>query len=180
MGKQKSLSARARLRERVERNVIRGIGITNETVYRFCKMSCGSKFRGVFPSNLIPTQMAIRAHFTCIINLSPRPHPNSDTDTEGHFVAICADPASVYYLDSYGLPCTNTKVIKFLNLCRRPVFYNVKKIQHVDSAFCSFYAMLFVLYFDTPNPPFRLRFAKTNLRRNDLLCKKYIERIIRS
>ena len=176
MKRRKAQSALSLLRERVKRNVIRGKGITNETVYRYCRMSCSSMFQGVFASDDIPKQIAIRTKFILIVNLAPKKVQNPTT--QGHFVTICAGPAEIYYLDSYGLPCVEKNVEKFLKLCNRPIKFNSRPIQHMQSSFCALYAILFSIYFDK-GAPFKLTFRTNALRTNDQLCKKYIERLIR-
>lgn len=165
------------LESRVKRNVKKGKGVTNETVYRFCKLSTSDKFRGVFPCDLIPSGIAVRSRFIFIVNLAPKRVPNAPS--QGHFVTICGDPSEIYYVDSYGLPCAEKRVQNFLSLCNRPIKFNVKAIQDLNSAFCALYAILFVLYFDK-EPDFPLKFDKKRLRGNDSLCKNYIERIISS
>ena len=168
----KKESVLKRLEKRVKLNVKRGEGITNITVLRFCTLVCNKfYFRGVFSADRIPRTLSQRKNFVAIVNLA------GSREYKGHFVTLVGSSKSVYYVDSYGLPSVDSRVNYFLKLCNRPVLFNLRQIQHFDSAYCALYAILFALYFEK-KAPFRLKFKRRSLLDNDKLCCTYIRKLI--
>ena len=85
----------------------------------------------------------------------------------------------VFYIDSLGLPNFNTSINIFLNSLNRNIFFNCKQIQKIDSAFCGFYAMLYVLHFDVKNKYRQKIVFSNNLNQNDHICLNHVRRLLK-
>ena len=177
-------------REQLER-LARGVamhadperGLTNVVVERFCRLIGSPQFAGVFAADGIDESLASRPSFSMVVNLGEvKGRRRGAPLPVGHFVAVVAAPHAVRYMDSYGLPCTQRHVARFLRLCGREVRENTRQVQDYDSKCCGFYASLFATYYDTARPPpdFRLVFYRRRLKENDELCFKYLRRLIYS
>lgn len=164
------------LSRRVRSNVTKEKGMSNQTVARFCRSLCGDDFKGVYSADYIPTRLAARGRFIIVINLGVRRGRRGPLPM-GHFVTVSADPSKVFYIDSYGLPNVEPHVTRFLQRCRRPVEFNLRPIQDLNSVYCGLFATLFAVYLDK-QPDFKLIFKKQNLRENDKLCVRYLRRLI--
>ena len=110
-------------------------GLTNryiETVLEpYCKI-----FKGVFSCDTIPV-FGKNSRFSVIVNLSRENQPGS------HFISIYVNKTKAYYFDSLGLPCINRDISKYLK--QYSVTSNVNQFQCLDSFFCGYYCMLFVI-----------------------------------
>ncbi len=172
----KSLSSLGRLSTRVKRHVVPDQGVSNELLDKFATSLCTSDFKGVFPSDTIPVAFAGRHNFILIVNLAPQRGA-----AVGHFVTIAASPSCVFYIDPFGLPCLDPNIARFLQHCRREVYFNRRQLQAMNSAYCGLYALLFACYLDRENwegNRFRLKFKDKNLSANDRLCIKYLKKIV--
>jgi hypothetical protein len=167
-----------RVARRAREHVIQGRGMTNVSVYNFCKEVCTDSFLGVYSADSIPKRtLAGRASFLIIINLG-----NGKTREDGHFVAVAGFNDGILYLDPFGFEPPfgddGGEVRPFLRLCRREVYYNSKQIQDFRSSYCALYAILFVWYLDSERP-FRLTFRiRGNLLLNDRTCIDYLRRLM--
>jgi hypothetical protein len=146
-------------------------GLTNLFITAFLTKHSRT-FQGTFSADSIPQKLSVRKRFSIVCNLS------NENAIGTHFVTIIAFSHYVLYIDSLGLPCFVRDIAEFLNVLRRPVFYNLMQIQHLDSSFCGFYALLYVLYFET-RCKIKLEFSAEQLLANDTLCVEYIMRIKR-
>lgn len=170
-----SLTSLQLLNKRIKEHVKEKGGISNEFIYNVCQMCCSSDFKGVFSADCIPPKLAGRGRFFIIVNLGERKGKNKTK---------AAYPNVVYYLDSYGFPCVQRYVVKFLLNCRRPMRWNSRQIQDFKSQFCGMYAILFTIYLDRSfgnrgtKPGFNMRFRNKNLIHNDSLCMQYLRRIL--
>ncbi len=126
-------------------------------------------YLGVFPVTVIlKKKFHTRPRFNLILN------------TGGHFVCIHAEESFVFYIDSLGMiPLAVTNQLEqFLTKCKRPIFYNRRQVQAVESVYCGLYACLFTLYFGMPIfKEWKLVFYK-NLKENDKLCLKYLKKML--
>lgn len=171
------------LRAGLERHTDPRRGLSNQAVARMARaLGIGERsFVGVYPADCIPRSLYARPHFTVIVNLGRWKRPE-ERGAAGHFVAVHGRPSHVLYLDSYGRPCEQPDVLRFLAECRRPVLYNARRIQALDSKACGFYAMLYAVYYDR-GYKFRLTFrsggGERALAGNDARCVRYLERISR-
>lgn len=178
-----SVSSVERLFQRVDEHVRPGEGLSNDVVDSFCTAGCGKDFRGVFSADCIPEKLAARGCFIIVVNLGRRKGRTAKKLPVGHFVTIYARPASVYYLDPYGLPCVQRHVRRFLQHCRRPINHNSRQIQDFNSVYCGMYAILFTLYFDRGErvrKRLQFRWRRSKLRENDKLCMRYLNRLLSS
>lgn len=161
----------------IESHVSRGKGISNALVERLCKKFCSNDFKGVYAANKLPIALASVGRFSIIVNLG-EVEGDDTTLPVGHFVCITAEPNSISYIDPYGLPCIQPKVLHFLRESRRPMWENVRQIQHFDSPYCGLYSILFTVYFDKDAKRWlRMNFSKRDLRQNDRRCVNYLERL---
>ena len=167
----------------LRRHVSAGKGVSNTLLWRLGKLACGRDFHGVYPANKIPRSLARRGRFVVIVNLGER-QPGVAKLPVGHFVCVAGEVGKVNYVDPYGLPCIQPKVVQFLSDCQRKVWENKKQIQHFDSAYCALYSLLFAVYFDKkfsnalPAKRFCLRFYRDRLKSNDRKCVEYLQRLI--
>lgn len=174
------------------RQIIKGVkshtdhsaGISNVLINRFARSLCSRDFQGVYSADTIPEIMLTnRPRFIIIVNLGERKGYDSNIPV-GHFVCICADTSRIQYIDPYGLPCIQPKVLNFLKHCHRPIIMNKRQIQDLSSVYCGFFALLFAMYMDrglsVEKPKFRLKFhkRKRELKKNDVLCISYIRKLI--
>ena len=168
------------LDRRLKLNVKKGKGVSNKFLDKFCRLGTSQHFRGVFSADDIPHRLCRQAHFIIIVNLASRRGPIAAK--VGHFITIIVSPEGCLYIDPYGLRCEERQTLKFLHSCHRPIFENVTKVQHPNSVYCALFALLFTFYFDRfqPSPPFKLRFYKKNLKKNDKLCVQYLKEIVLS
>ncbi len=164
--------------ERIEAHVSRGKGISNTLVNRLCRKMCSKDFRGVFAANKIPRRLAGVGRFIIIVNLGEVDGGGDGELPVGHFVCVAAQPEEINFIDPYGLPCMQPKVLSFLTEARRPIKENVQKIQHLDSPYCGLYSVLFAVYFDKePSERLKLKFNKTKLMENDRKCVEYLKQL---
>lgn len=171
------------LSRRIRTHVLAGVGLTNEVVYRLCKLTTmGERFKGVYAADRIPLGLAAAPNFTMIVNLGRSRGPDGGPPQVGHFVTVVGRPGAVYYVDPFGLPCAQPQVKRFLRLCERPVKFGMRRVQALDSVYCGFFAMLFAMYLNArPRPKFRLMFHATpaKLKSNDQMCLLYLRRLIK-
>ena len=160
-------------------------GVTNELIRDLCHILCPNYFRGVFSSHELDAVADRRrfvgsGYFSVIVNISAQPPP-----ADGHFVLIHARPSRLLYLDPFGAPCQDAKVMSFVKKCRgdRPFYENKRAIQSPLSTFCGMYAVLFALYYDFSHPPVaRIEWIRSSdpfvLLKNDRICIKYLKLFI--
>lgn len=89
-------------------------------------------FRGVYPMDRLPEQRKSGAY---VINTDNHDQPGS------HWVAVY-DDGKVEYMDSYGLPPTDPRCLKFLG---QHFSYNTIGVQQLYSNACGFYCVYFLL-----------------------------------
>ncbi len=138
-------------------------------------MSDASAYQGVFTYFNIPPSLKRRPHFSIIVNVG------------AHFAAIYAAPQFILYLDPFGTPIMQADIVQAITSAKhdRPIFTNCRQVQALDSTHCGLFSCLFVLHLETKRmqTPFykdvQLKFVSSNLAKNDLLCVKYLKRIIR-
>lgn len=171
------ITAKADLDRMIRRHVTKGKGVSNVLLQRLAKQVCSKDFRGVFAANRIPRALAGFPRFVIIVNLGEKA-VNRPLKV-GHFVCIAAEPnKKVRYVDPYGIPCMQPKVLRFLKETRRKLWENTQPVQAMSSAHCSLYALLFALYLDKRPRGLRLLFDSTDLEGNDKRCVNYLYRII--
>jgi hypothetical protein len=145
-------------------------GITNKYIESILLEQCSDNFKGVFSSDNVPHHLAATNQFSIICNLS------KENEKGSHFISIIAFEDYVFYIDSFGLPCYESSLKKFLSKTSRPIFFNTVQIQDFSSNFCGFYCMLFVLYFNARVKK-KMTFSN-NLSLNDSICVNYIKTLV--
>lgn len=177
-GRQKA----TRIAKLINDNIGRKKGMTNDIVYNLCKAIASSSFKGVFSADGIPSTLTSQPRFVIIVNLGRRfASRQGPAIPLGHFVTIAAvEPGKIFYLDSFGLPCWQPDVTRFLKATGRRVVWTMRQMQDFGSKFCGVYAMLFALSFDGRPPTFKMTFHRKEalLRKNDKLCSQYLLQLI--
>ena len=147
-------------------------GLSNILIDDILK-SCDT-YKGCFSNDNIPNILQKEPQFSIICNL------DSKYEKGSHFICIISFPNFVLYIDPIGLPCFTAPIKEFLHSLNKPVFENVKQIQHMNSNFCSFYCMLFVSYFNTDKSTReKMFFNSKNLFENDKICVQYLKELIK-
>lgn len=131
-------------------------------------------YLGTFPADGIPSHIRNLERFQIVVNTSRTDDP---PEFGGHFVVIEARPDSLTYIDPLASACKQTDIVDFITSCNRRLFYNSSKIQHNNSVFCPMYCALFILYYHI-NPTWPLNFSSTDLKGNEDMCMRQINRLI--
>lgn len=125
-------------------------------------------YGGCFSCDTIPI---IKAPINFIVNLS------KEREIGTHFIALIIKEQSIFYFDSFGLPCTNEDILTYMGKLSRQVFYNKLKVQDISSKMCGYYCALIVLRNDSAcQLKGDLSFYTDSklLHLNDKLCTDYI------
>lgn len=141
-------------------------GVSNDFIQEVLNKYC-SDFEGVYSCDNIPTERLIKLKkYSIVCNLSPTNHPGS------HFVSIIVHKRGrVTYCDPLNLPYQiNPDITNFLAMASRGAsvawksernrrgrrqfrdaikLFPARAVQHTRSNFCGFFAMAYVLYFDS-------------------------------
>lgn len=149
-------------------------GITN--IFIESVLSTRSKyFKGVFSANSIDPLLKNQNCFSIICNLDNLGNKGT------HFISIICFPRFVIYIDPLGFPCTVETINIFLKTLNKPIYFNLTQIQSINSKFCGFFGILFVLHFDLIFDGKKYKnivFNTTNLIENDNICITEIKRIL--
>lgn len=147
-------------------------GLTNDYVSKLGKKICGKSFLGVFPSCTYPMLNKRLNKFSIIFNTDRH-------DEKGeHFVAVSCNNSTLYYFDSFGRKCNNKDIKLFIkkNLNGKKYVYNKKCIQDINSTFCGFFCLSFIISLNK-NVPFNVflkKFSLSNLNDNHNIVTKII------
>lgn len=116
-------------------------GLTNCYVDSVCHWLLKHKFLCVKSYDKFPLQIRSQKPCSLIINLSSSHEPGS------HFVCIYITKKTVEYMDSYGLPPFRSRIQNFIKKLskKRKYIFNNKCIQPMDSFFCGFYCIGFLI-----------------------------------
>ena len=167
-----------RIRAVIKSNIAPKKGMTNVAVNDICLMLNLKLYQGVHAADRIPSHLHRCRQFTVIVNLATR----REAQAVGHFITIYAQPEHIFYIDSFGLPCWQKDVRRFLKNCRRPVVFSDRQLQAVNSSHCGLYAILYTLYFDHPRRNFHMTFERNidgrKNKKNDVLCIKYLNQLV--
>jgi hypothetical protein len=152
-------------------------GITNNYIEDFLR-PLTTNFIGVFSSNNLPQNLPKTKTFSLVCN------HDKVGEAGSHFITVIHCNYFILYIDSLGLLCTISDIRNFLFSFELPVFYNSRQLQSIDSSFCGFYCILYVLYFDnfleTFVSPSKLFFNSNELSFNDALCINHIVKLVKS
>ena len=151
-------------------------GITNNYIEQFLR-SVTKNFIGVFSANNLPKNLTKTENFTLICN------HDKVGEAGSHFITILHCGFCILYIDSMGQPCRIGSIQNFMWSFQLPVFYNSRQLQSINSSFCGFYCILYVLYFDqlfnSIAQPSKLVFNLNELLSNDMLCIKQITKLLK-
>ena len=144
-------------------------GLSNKYLEKLSKELNLNYFMGVFSSDSLPNVEKYRS-FSLICNFSKQVDPGT------HLIAILCENKNVFYFDSYGLPCYNLYILKFLKKLRKKIiYYNSKTIQAHDSIYCGFYALACCAAFEKDNiQNFLNIFTRRPTNKNETICIKYL------
>ena len=134
-------------------------------------------YSGCYSDDTLPYNLHLLKSFVLVCNLS------KSYDRGSHFVTIVKSQRYMYYIDSFGRPpppkCDG--IHSFLKASSIPVFVNYRQLQHPESSFCGFFAILFCLLYSNSENDGNLvhesefpLFHSDDLRKNDQLCLKHI------
>jgi len=150
-------------------------GVTNHYLEGFLK-PLTKHFIGVYSADNLPANLSKSKKFSLICNHDKVGEPGS------HFITVVHLGFCILYIDSLGLPCRIEDIRNFLLFFQLPVFYNSRQLQSIESSFCGFYCILYVLYFekmfDSHVFNSKLVFHLNNLILNDQLCIKQISNML--
>lgn len=149
-------------------------GLTNKYVEKTCRDLFGKSFIGVFPCDIHPKINTNKQQYSLIFN-------TGDSSTAGeHFVAIYFNKKTFYYFDSFGRKPDDNNIIKFLSkqICKQRrkkklIVWN-KPVQDVNSSYCGFYCIGFLLHKYYKFKNFEKIFQSNNLINNDKIITNFI------
>ena len=156
-------------------------GITNGYIFDILrnKIKLSHLFVDIYSSNTIDfLKLQKLKNFIIICNLSPSYDPGS------HFVTIIGTPKELLYLDSMALSHSLSSEIyaTLLKFKRKIINLVTKRIQSVESFFCGYYCIYFCCLFDYDKMKIiknQIPFEKNELQRNDNICMKNIQTLIK-
>ena len=103
-------------------------GMTNKLVNSIASSLCQNYYKGLFTPFETAAALRVMAPAT---NIRP---VVTIWNVGQHFVCIYCCQDYILYLDSFGLPCHNPYIGKFLVSLRRDLFYNQQQIQSISLA----------------------------------------------
>ena len=118
------------------------MGLRNDYLEETSKFLLKHRFLGVFPYDLFPINVKMsKKPVSFIINLDKSSDPGS------HFVCIYIDKEKLEYMDSYGMEPFLPRIKNFVRTQakKKKYIFNEKMIQKLDSRFCGYYCLGFLL-----------------------------------
>ena len=150
-------------------------GMTNKELENLAYFFFDNHFLGVYPCDVIPNTKFKK--FSVIFNLSKH------NESGSHFISVIGNVKNIIYFDSFGEPCDNPHVLKFMKSFNKPIQMNNKQIQSTRSNFCGLYCLYFLIRCfqkkDTLKN-FTRKFRSSKLIENDNLLTKLILREIKN
>lgn len=126
-----------------------------------------NQFYGIFSSDNIPVDICQMESFSIICNLSRK------NEIGTHFVTIIKNKKIILYLDPLALYITlNNDIDNFIAKCKPDKICKLTKaIQHMNSWYCGYFNMFFLLFFNTTVSCKKLYcFNEKDLLLNDCIC----------
>lgn len=134
------------------------------------KMFKKKHFLGCFPADIHPKTK--RKIFSLIFNLSK--HNEEGT----HYIAIFANAKTLMYFDPFGKKCKNKHIKRFIanNKQTRKIKEVKRTIQSLNSNFCGFFCLAFILSQELKIPlsKFFKMFHNDDLNLNDDVITEFI------
>lgn len=149
------------------------VGLSNFFVQDFLNQCNVKYFQGVFPINFIPVSEFAKKQSCFVLNLAHSSMQN------GHFVVIFIRESSIYYLDPFGLPISNSIIYELAKKNNKKIYYSNEQIQDFQSVYCGFFCIFFILNI-TKKHNVKIDFYKnvSDLRKNDKKCFQYLKKFI--
>lgn len=151
-------------------------GLTNDYLEKLSKKLLGKKlFLGVFSANEAITDCLV-PQSSLIFNTGQLGEPGI------HFISIFVTKSVIYYFDSFGNQDIQRDIKRFIKKMNMRCKMLCKPIQHINSNFCGFYALAFLLWMRKKRNPYAFYdlFSSTSLKSNDHLVTKFIIKEIHS
>lgn len=145
-------------------------GLTNQYVDNVCHILLKHKFLCVSSYDKFPSKLNGSEPTSFIINLS------NSNEQGSHFVCIYLTKYSIEYMDSYGLAPFLPRIQSFIkkHQMKRKYIYNNKCIQSMNSYFCGFYCIGFLLSKDLKMSMKEFQKMFVNLEQNDQTLISFI------
>ena len=150
---------------KIAKHVDADIGMTNVMLNKLARILCPNLYRGLFSVEKLKS-ISFRPPFSIIVNVGL------------HFVTVFVAKNHILYFDSYGKNCIRREMCDFMAKYNCRIYYNKSKLQKRTSTHCGLYALLFAAYVDLTTKPFELYFYKRAGKKNDELCKMYLQKIV--
>jgi len=145
-------------------------GISNIYIHSILKKTV-TNFDGVYSCNNIPSKLLKQSTFCVVCNLAKENEPGT------HFITLIKQARKLLIYDSLALSLTLYPVaLKKLFTLYKPVIMCSTPLQTINSTFCGFYCILFVLRY---NYPFIKITPFSTPKINDNICIRNIEKIIK-
>ena len=144
-------------------------GLTNKELEDLCKFFFKENFLGVYPCDVLPNKNFEK--FSVIFNLSKHYENGS------HFISVTGNKRKIIYFDSFGEPCDNEHILKYMKSFKKPIKVSKQQLQSVHSNFCGLYCLYFLIRCFLKNESlknFLNHFGIKSLMKNDKLLLKYI------
>lgn len=145
-------------------------GLSNIYIDNFLRSCHLRNYLGTFSSNNIPSLFHSQNEASVIVNLSP-------VGTLGtHFISLMKQNEQYFLADSLGLTWNDLPSTIQMYVPSNVVIMYPIPLQSLLSSFCGFYAILFILNFNTYNStPGLIPFSTQ--RNNDSICLHNIHKI---
>jgi hypothetical protein len=146
------------------------IGLTNKYV-EMLGMRLIDNYLGTFPCDIQPDVSGLKS-FSLVFNESKHDEAGS------HFVSVYASEKEVFYFDSMSLNLENDYIKMFVFSCGKPVVQSETQIQSLDSNFCGFFCICFLMYMSLglPYDDFYRCFS-CDLKLNDIIVIDFIKQM---
>lgn len=144
-------------------------GLTNDYLDKLSRKLIGKSFYGVYSADGC-SNVPRNKTFSIIFNIDLMKNPGL------HFISIFFTPTKAYYFDSFGNNTIEPNIAKFILKTKRKCVMRCLAIQHVNSNFCGFYALAFLLWMSRKRQSshFYDMFDVENLKNNDLIVTNFI------
>ena len=125
----------------MKKNEINSNGLSSKYL-RYLSKKCLSKPAPILPCDHFFMLRTLPTNSSYIINL------DNSHNSGSHYVAVIVKKEYVWYFDSIGLPpglSMNSNILNRLKRTRKDILWSKKSIQGINSLFCGFYCMSFLV-----------------------------------
>ena len=134
------------------------------------------KFKGVYPCNHF-ADLFLKPGHMAIVNLSHSKNKGS------HYVSVMTTKKHVYYMDPYGTSCDDKFIMKALKKTKKPIKFLSVPIQPIDSLFCGFFCLCFLIIGSKNTKPLRAikkKFSSIDVHQNEKTAVYIIKQSIKN